>query len=225
MSSATSIDPAARRGGAPSAKGAKSHAAGAGATSRTDEPEAPDQGLHPWQFFVLAGMLSATAVVIVATGQSPAAIVILSLTVLSASLVALGVHRSLAPLSRPDEAASPVLLGGRTRAALEREKTLVLRAIKDLEFDFAMKKISQVDFDDMAVRLRARAIGLIQQLDAGTGYRRTIEQELEQRLGPDDAGEAESQGGAAGHAACAACGLDHDADARFCKHCGTRLTA
>jgi hypothetical protein len=136
---------------------------------------------------------------------------------------------------------APQLLGGRTRAALEREKTLVLRAIKDLEFDFAMKKISQADFDDMGGRLRARAIGLIQQLDAGTGYRRTIEQELEQRLATESRnhGEPRTQGVAPviasdsedepavepANATCAGCGQSNDADARFCKHCGTRLNA
>jgi hypothetical protein len=228
MSSATSIDPAARRQGTSTAKTSKSRS--------TDRPpqasdaSAADPGLRPWQFFVLAGMLSATAVVIVATGQSPAAIIILSLTVLSASLVAMGVHRALVPLARPEGVPPPQLLAGRTRAALEREKTLVLRAIKDLEFDFAMKKISQTDFDDMAGRLRARAIGLIQQLDAGTGYRRTIEQELEQRLGSGrpavEAAASEDVGSVDPDTAlCASCGQANDADARFCKHCGTRLSA
>jgi hypothetical protein len=229
MSSATSIDPAVRRADAANVKRSKG---GTGARpTRAEEAPAADQGLRPWQFFVLAGMLSATGVVIVATGQSPAAIVILSLTVLSASLVAMGVHRSLVPLARPEEAAAPQLLGGRTRAALEREKTLVLRAIKDLEFDFAMKKISQSDFNDLSGRLRARAIGLMQQLDAGAGYRRAIEQELNQRLGTaaDEAaaGSSRDDDEATGPetTTCASCGQDNDADARFCKHCGTRLSA
>jgi hypothetical protein len=241
MSSATSIDPAARRGSSPAQPGS-TRAAGAIAPQGT-QAAAADDGLRPWQFFVLAGMLSATAVVIVATGQSPAAIIILSLTVLSASLVALGVHRALVPLARPEAVAAPPLLGGRSRAALEREKTLVLRAIKDLEFDFAMKKISQADFDDMAGRLRARAIGLIQQLDAGAGYRRSIEEELEQRLATATASETrrdargspgpavpsdgdastEASGVAAEPMTCATCGQGNDADARFCKHCGSRL--
>ena len=61
-------------------------------------------------------------------------------------------------------------IGGRTRIALEREKTLVLRSIKELEFDFAMGKIAKADFDEMSGRLRARALGLMRQLDAGGGY-------------------------------------------------------
>jgi hypothetical protein len=240
MSSATSIDPAARRSGTSTAKTSQSRSTAK--PPRADEASSADDRIRPWQFFVLAGMLAATAVVFVATGQSPAAIIVLSLTVLSASLVAMGVYRALVPLARPDQVTAPQLLGGRTRAALEREKTLVLRAIKDLEFDFAMKKISQADFDDMAGRLRARAIGLIQQLDAGAGYRRTIEQELEQRLesrlgvtesrtraatppSADPAGRDEIEDAASEVMTCEGCGQENDADARFCKHCGTRLSA
>ena len=42
------------------------------------------------------------------------------------------------------------MLGGRTRAALEREKALVLRSIKELEFDRAMGKVSEKDFAEMS---------------------------------------------------------------------------
>src|SRR5688572_22570866 len=107
-----------------------------------------EASLHPWQFFLLAGMLSATGVVIVATGQSPASIIVLSLTVVAASLVAMGAYRALAPLMVPEAPLDVPQLVGRTRAGLEREKTLVLRSIKELEFDFAMKKIAQNDFDE-----------------------------------------------------------------------------
>ena len=65
-------------------------------------------------------------------------------------------------------------IGGRTRVALEREKSLVLRSIKELEFDFAMGKVAKPDFDEMSARLRARALGLMRQLDAGGGYKEQI---------------------------------------------------
>ena len=62
------------------------------------------------------------------------------------------------------------------RAVLEREKMLVLRSIKELEFDRAMGKVSAADFDEMAGRLRARALSLMKQLDTrrpATGDHRT----------------------------------------------------
>jgi hypothetical protein len=202
--------------------------------------------LRPWQFFVLAGMLAATAVVIVATGQSAASIIILSLTVVATSLVAIGAYRALSPLTRPETADAPTLVGGRTRAALEREKTLVLRSIKELEFDYAMKKIAKSDFDEMSTRLRARALGLMRQIDAG-GYKSVIEQELNTRLGAagaaglpavarlaspgraevgaahEDLSERRELGPAVSATACVACGVINDPDALFCKRCGSRI--
>jgi hypothetical protein len=172
--------------------------------------------LQPWQFFLLGGMLAATATVIVATGQSPANIIILSLTVVAVSFVGLGAYRILLPLVSA-EVDAPSLIAGRTRIALEREKTLVLRSLKELEFDFAMRKMSQADFDEMSGRLRRRAVGLMRQLDAGGGYREQIEKEIEKRLGePVESVRLKPD-------ATCECGTRNDPDAKFCKSCGTRL--
>ena len=45
-----------------------------------------------------------------------------------------------------------------------------------------MKKIAQSDFDEMAGRLRSRALRLMHQLEAATGYRADIETELARRV-------------------------------------------
>lgn len=192
-----------------------------------------DHGLPPWQFFLLCGMLGATAVVIVATGQPLASILVLSVTVVTASFVGLGAYRMLAPLVSSRVDGAPVVAGGRTRAALEREKTLVLRAIKELEFDFAMGKVARADFDEMSGRLRRRAMGLMLQLDASAGYREQIERELAALVGahaapgpPRSAPRPSSPApGAQRRTArsCATCSTSNDADARFCKQCGTSL--
>ena len=187
----------------------------------SSQQEPQDPFLQPWQFFLLGGMLAATATVIVATGQSPANIIILSLTVVSVSFVGLGAYRMLAPLVSADVDA-PITIGGRARVALEREKALVLRSLKELEFDFAMRKISQADFDEMAGRLRQRALGLMEQLDAGGGYREQIEQEVAERLGRSE-GRSEGDGLSRRQDACGDCGTANDPDARFCKSCGAKL--
>ena len=185
--------------------------------------------LQPWQFFLLGGMLAATATVIVATGQSPANIIILSLTVVSVSFVGLGAYRILLPLVAK-EVEAPVTIGGRTRAAMEREKTLVLRSIKELEFDYAMGKVAKADFDEMHARLRARAVGLMKQLDAGGGYKEQIAREIETRLaqhhgaqGAQSAPGAQGANGAQSATGCAKCGSKNDDDAKFCKNCGAKL--
>jgi hypothetical protein len=213
MSSATSIDPASgparRAGSAPPAERAAS------------------QAIEPWQFFLLSGMLAATAVVIVSTGQSAASIIVLSLTVVAASTVAMGAYRALVPLVRPDSITPPALVGGRPRAALEREKTLAVRAIKELEFDHAMGKIAPADYDDLSARLRSRAMGLMRQLDEASGFKSAIEEELQRRLATATRSPVSVAPSAAPSAssipACAACGAVNDVDARFCKRCGQPL--
>src|SRR5262249_10115109 len=111
----------------------------------------------------------------------------------------------------------PALVGRRTRAALEREKLLTLRSIKELEFDRAMGRLSDEDFTEMSGRLRLRAAGLIGQLDAGVGYREQIEKDLAKRLGA-----AAATAAPAGRV-CGNCQTQNDQDARFCKSCGTQL--
>lgn len=185
----------------------------------TEPQKAPEPVLQPWQFFLLGGMLAATATVIVATGQSPANIIILSLTVVSVSFVGLGAYRMLSPLVS-EQPERPATIAGRTRVALEREKALVLRSIKELEFDHAMGKIAKADFDEMSGRLRNRALGLMKQLDAGGGYRDQIAKEIQHRLGGAESSAA-PQVAAPGQ--CPQCDTHNDTDARFCKNCGAKL--
>jgi len=194
-----------------------------------------DGGLQPWQFFVLAALGCATAVTFVARGQGPTAIILLSALMAAAALIGYATLRMVRPLVAP-EVERAVMIGERTRVSPEREKLLTLRSIKELEFDRAMGRLSDADFNEMAGRLRARAASLIKRLDAGVGYCVQIEKDLAKRLGPDaDAGlkasrSVESAGVAAGRSAsvsdervCASCETENDHDARFCKSCGAKL--
>jgi hypothetical protein len=179
--------------------------------------------LHPWQFFTLAGLAGATAVVFVAREPTPAAVVLLSLTVIAAAFVGLAAWRTMGPLAGAEMDPATQVVGGRTRAALEREKTLVLRSIKDLEFDRAMGKVSDKDFAEMSARLRTRASGLLRQLDRGSTYRDAIEHELARRLNlPNNSRQPAAPKAVAEGEACV-CGTRNDADARFCKNCGRKL--
>ena len=147
--------------------------------------------LHPWQLFTLAGLIGATIVVFMSRGQTPAGVILLSVLVFAAAAVGFAALRAFLPLTQQVSDDEPQILGGRTRAALEREKTLVLRSIKELEFDRAMRKVSEKDFAEMSGRLRARAARLLRQLDAGSLYRAEIDREIERRLGGVSAGSAE----------------------------------
>jgi hypothetical protein len=144
---------------------------------------ADGDSLQPWQLFTLAGLAGATTVVFMTREAGPAGVILLSLTVGAAAWMGHTAWRTLAPLFGLQVTAATEVVGGRTRAALERDKALVLRAIRDLEFDRAMRKVSDKDFADMNARLRARAAGILKQLDSGAGYRDEIERELQKRLG------------------------------------------
>jgi hypothetical protein len=175
-----------------------------------------DSSLQPWQFFLLAALGCATAVTFLARSQGVTTVILLTVMMGAAAIVGLAALRAVRPLVSAHDDRSAVV-GQRTRAALEQEKTLALRTIKDLEFDHAMGKISEDDFHEMSVRLRSRATRLIKQLDAGSGYRSQIERDLAKRLG-----ETGEKGGAV-HT-CARCSVANDADARFCKSCGAALS-
>ena len=181
-----------------------------------DLPPQRSDSLQPWQLFTLAGLVGATITVFLSRGQSPAAVILLSLTVFAAAAVGIAALRTVMPLTSKATPDGMQVLGGRTRAALERDKALVLRSIKELEFDRAMGKVSEKDFAEMSGRLRSRAARLMRQLDAGAGYREQIEREIEKRLG-----KAPVVVVVAG--LCVSCGTQNDADARFCKGCGKAM--
>ncbi len=214
-------------------------------------PDASDTGLQPWQFFVLAALGCATAVTFMARGQGATAVVLLGVLMGAAALVGYAALRALRPLVSAEEDRT-VMVGQRTRVALEREKLLTLRSIKELEFDRAMGRLSDEDWNEMSGRLRARAARLMRQLDAGSGYREQIEKDLAKRLGqsrpplkaaPSESAAAE-QAAAERNAApagerkpdvsiakasadpvCASCDTVNDIDAKFCKSCGQSLAA
>ena len=175
------------------------------------------QPLQPWQFFTLAGLVGATIVVFLSEGQRPAGIILLSAIIFGAAAVGVAAWRTFSPLSGLDEPVGPQIFGGRTRAALEREKSLVLRSIKDLEFDHAMGKVSDKDFAEMGARLRARAAGLIRQLDSGRNYRQAIQAEIDKRVGRT------AEAAKPATKLCLSCSTPNDPDARFCKGCGYQL--
>ena len=192
----------------------------------SSETSTDANSFRPWHLFVLAGLVASTVGVLVVRPDDPVVLIILVAAIGSASGVGFALYRTLWPLAVTDFKEQTQIIGGRSRAAIEREKTLVLRSIKELEFDRAMGKVSDADFGLIGRRLRAQALTLMKQLDVDMpGYRDVIERELARRL----AIELESPGlqtdrvPEADRPVCAACGTENDTDARFCKGCATPL--
>ena len=183
---------------------------------------AGDRGaFRPWHFFIVGALVAATAAVLVSARTSPEHLVMLSVTVFAAGAAAYACYRMLLPLVGQSPQARAGLLGAIARRTLEREKVIVLRAIKELEFDRAMGKIADEDFTEISGRLRQRAMRLMRQLDdVEATARARVEQELSARV----QGAAPAPV-AARRPACAACDTVNDADARFCKACGAALGA
>lgn len=181
-------------------------------------------------------------------------LVMMGLGGLTLVLAALALWRVLEPLTDAEDRRGPSEHRAPHRIReLEREKQVVLKAIKEIELDFQMKKIAEPDYREMVERYRARALRLMGELAVGEDYRALIEHELKGRMavirasaGAAPAGtqasepsapalpaglsiavatDSPSMGGAASGQAglCRSCGTANDADARFCKSCGASL--
>jgi hypothetical protein len=211
-------------------------------TSPLPPTQPTSDSLRPWQFFTLGALVCATAAVFLIRGTSAENLIFVCLAIFASALVGLAALHALRPLAT-GETREPAMVGQHTRAAIEREKNMVLRSIKELEFDRAMGKLDEQDYEDMSARLRSRAVRLLQQLDnTSSGYRELIERELAVRLvkagtapladaPPEDTtltgqrAEGTGQTESVSTGVCPSCATANDDDAKFCKSCGTKLLA
>lgn len=139
------------------------------------------------------------------------------------------------------------------RSAEEEQKRAVLRALKDLEYERSVGKISEEDYHEYSARYRAEAKRLIRDLDESLAEaRKQVEREVERRVGkqeqegaldepsldeavPTAVVDATSspvhEAPVAPKAAkkplreCTACHTQNELDARFCKGCGAGMAA
>jgi hypothetical protein len=171
-------------------------------------------------------------------------LVMLGLGGMTLALAGMALWRVIDPLTRTEAPAAALAPRAPQRLReLEREKQIVLKAIKEIELDYQMRKIAEPDYRDMIGRYRARAMRLISELEAGDNYRQLIERELKDRLyalaeagGPaatSTTATASATAAAATASAptatststsgCPTCNTVNDNDAHFCKSCGVRL--
>ncbi|MBW2455337.1 MAG: zinc-ribbon domain-containing protein [Deltaproteobacteria bacterium] len=127
----------------------------------------------------------------------------------------------------------------------EEQKRAVLRALKDLEFERSVGKISEADFARLTARYRAEAKGLLRIIDerARPGREKVevlVDRLLQERglvpatrrggVHPRPTGEAQAEADTetetdADHDPhrCPKCQTHNDDDAAFCKKCGARI--
>jgi hypothetical protein len=184
-----------------------------------------DTGFQVKHLYLLMAMAGATWAVIVSPNTHPAALVLLSAAILAAGFVGSALHQALAGFLSGDAAPPPPVLSARDRASLESEKALVLRSIKELEFDRAMGKISEGDFAEIGGRLRGKAVAIMEDLERSDAQVvAPAARRAAQAAPPSSAQRSSPPPAGTGTTVCPSCGTASDADAKFCKHCGSRLS-
>ena len=158
--------------------------------------------------------------------RAPTAVILLSVLMATAALVGYAALRTVRPLVSPEDDRT-AMIGQRTRVALEREKMLALRSIKELEFDRAMGKLSDEDWQrDVGPPARPRGAA-----DAAARRRRRLPRadrdaisrsgsETRRRLERDARRDVAARRRGSPTRACVDAANGIDADAKFCKQCG-----
>ncbi len=90
-------------------------------------------------------------------------------------------------------------------AELERERAAILRAVRDLDFDHQMGKLSDEDYEPLRAELRARGVAMTKMLDARRGA-------------------ARKKRGTAAPPVCSECGATVRRKDRYCASCGASLS-
>jgi len=175
-----------------------------------------ETGFHPRHLYLLLAMIAATVAVVMSPHTHPVALVLLSAAILASGFAGAAMHNALVGFftggGRPS---AP--LPSHAQTALEHDKGLVLRAIKELEFDRAMGKVSDADFHEIDGRLRARAMAILEDLE------RTPADARPSREAPSPKPKAGAASRSVAGRRCGACGQSVDAAANFCPHCGAKL--
>ncbi len=206
----------------------------ASSTESASPAAGPQSAFKPWHFYLLVSLAGATWAVAVSPQTSAAGLLLLSAAILAAGAAGVAMHYALSGFFGA-QVVEPPMIGRRTHDVLEREKALVLRSIKELEFDHSMGKVGEEDFADMSARLRARAVSLIEQLEQTPDETPAAPATAPKPSAPARSAPATAaappvvaapdpeEGKGRGVLLCGACETINDRDARFCKHCGARL--
>jgi hypothetical protein len=171
---------------------------------------------------VVGAAIGLATYVIVEAGLMPSTIAF-TLTAIALLWCVWIIFRTAQALVKEPEREEVARASGRRKKELEREKQALLKALKELEFDHEMGKISDADYQEIGGNYRARAVRVLRQLDLAGGdvdYRSLVERDVKARTGAKPAEPAPR-----GKPKCAGCATENDVDAEFCKKCGKKLEA
>ncbi len=109
---------------------------------------------------------------------------------------------------------------------LKIQKEEIYSAIKEMEFDHKMGKLSEDDYLNLREKYRAKAIGSLKgmdELEGKKGFSRDIGNEIEKEVSALRRGRGKGTPKRGGAVFCTQCGRRRSPGGRFCSWCGTRL--
>jgi hypothetical protein len=144
--------------------------------------------------------------------------------ILCAALAALAAGYVLRPLFTEPKAALDIDLLAETELdRLMDRKTVIYRNLKDLEFEYAMGRLSEADYRRLEADYKNDAATILEKLDAlgaSENFDNAMEKEIASRkaklFGPGPARAAETP-------KCPSCGAEIISGKKFCADCGQRL--
>jgi uncharacterized protein involved in exopolysaccharide biosynthesis len=124
---------------------------------------------------------------------------------------------------------------------LENQKDTLYSAIKDIEFDFSLGKLSADDFQELNTKYKIEAAGVLKEIDSlssnnekefldskieqeilsyrkSRGTNESLENDLEREIAAYRAANKTS-----GSYVCSQCGAEYGAEDAFCSKCGVEL--
>ncbi len=104
-----------------------------------------------------------------------------------------------------------------TWEGLVAQRDATYSAIKDLEFDHAMGKLSDADYKTLRFKYETKAVAILQELDSMSEAHKTNGDAIEREV------DAIRRAAASGSMKCPRCGTPHVAGDVFCAKCGTSL--
>ncbi len=122
------------------------------------------------------------------------------------------------PLLSPkeNEVSDAVVLSARDRQELLDRKASLLAAIKDIEFDYRLGKMSEEDYAELVEQYKRQAEEALGRLD-DRDEAEVLIAKARQRIQGEKGSEAE------GERACPSCATANPLEARFCMSCGAEL--
>ena len=114
-------------------------------------------------------------------------------------------------------------------AELETRKRAALRALRDIEYERAIQRLSEEDYKVLEARYRAEARAAMRAIDDGVsawmGKAEELMAKAERKADKGSAPVAKSKTTTTIEAGvCPKCATRNDADATFCKRCGVRVS-